>query len=106
MALSRRSSWHSGGNGMDLEVEGSPATDGGVGTGSNVACASGVAPVVVAAELIVFESSFFCVVSVSTLMALKELDSQMETRGLTRSLHPLHCRKFPMRDKDLNRKVD
>ena len=84
MQLSRRSSLASGGSVVCLDVDGSP-TDDTKGADSSVSS---------------------CTPSVSNLMALKELDSQMETIGLMSSLQPLHCKLFPTRDRYLGRDQD
>ncbi len=92
MALSRRSSLASGGRDVALaaaDVEGSPLSDA-VGDFT--------------ADGAVIVSSF--AVSVSSLMALKELDSQMETSGRTSSVHPSHCRLLPTRERYLQRQEE
>lgn len=70
-----------------FDVDGSPVVD-------TESTGAGAGPAV---------SSCVPSVSASNLMALKELDSQIDTIGLMSSLQPLHCRLFPTRDKYLGR---
>lgn len=92
MALSRRSSRFSGGNTATFPSDAPPPFDDSprlpLGEDTPSLAAGG-------------RSSSSLRTSASSLMALKELDSHMETRGLKRSLQPLHCRLFPTSDNDL-----
>ena len=116
IALSRRSSLAKGGTEDDTEVDGSPAAfeeddspasavDGPpVGAGDGSLDLEGISvAVLLVAEALSTDSTPLLGPgpSVSSLIALKELDSQRATSGLMSCEQPSHCSMLPMRESDL-----